>query len=140
MPERVDWFYQRQACRTSRLAQRFLTARGCAVVEVVDADAATVDAQAAVALVRSARKLVAAVRGYVLVWELAEGKYFKFRSFHPRGRTLVGWNAPGGIERDERVRYAILNSAGSLRTPALRKGGVLLVGFSAKAARRVFHK
>jgi hypothetical protein len=110
------------------------------VIEVVDAEAAPVDGQAAVGLVRTARKLVAAVRGYVLVWELAEGKYIKFRSFNPRGRALVGWNAPGGVEGDERVRYALLNRSGSLRTPALRKGGVLLVGFSEKAARRVFRK
>jgi hypothetical protein len=110
------------------------------VVDVVDADAAAVDAQAAIELVRTARKLVAAVRGYVLVWELVDGKFFKFRSFNPGGRALVGWNAPGGVEGDERVRYAILNPSGSLRTPALRKGGVLLVGFSEKAAQRVFRK
>ena len=139
MPERVDWFYYRKTCHGSRLARRFLLTRGCIVAEEVDANAAPVDAPGAMELVRQARKLVVAWHGQVRTWELAGGKFFKFRSFKPAsGRRADGFDAPHGaaIERSD-IWYNVLRD-GVLRTPAIRKGGTLLVGFSEDAVKRVF--
>jgi hypothetical protein len=139
VPERVDWFYYRKGCRASQVARRFLDSRGCAVAEVVDAATAAVDAQATVELIRSVRKLVVAWRGSVRWWELDGGKYYKYRGFKPgRDRRAEGFDAPGGVEVDVRLCSWILGPSGSLRTPALRKGGTLLVGFSEAAVKRVF--
>lgn len=141
MPERVDWFYHRQGCQASRLARRFLDSRGCAVAVVVNATTAALDAQAAVELVRSVRKLVVVWRGSVRWWELADGKYYKHRWFKPgRDARPDGFDAPSGFEVNVRFCSWILNPSGSLRTPTLRKGGTLLVGFSEAAAQRVFRR
>jgi arsenate reductase-like glutaredoxin family protein len=140
VPERIDWFYYRKTCRGSRLARQFLRSQGCAVAEEVDAAAAPVDADAAVELVRQVRKLVVAWHGEVRTWELAGGKFFKFRTFKPAsGRRPEGFDAPHGaaIEGSDTLWYNVLRN-GLLRTPALRKGGTLLVGFSEVAVERVF--
>jgi hypothetical protein len=109
------------------------------VAKEVDAAADPISAPDAVELVRQVNKLVVAWHNEVRVWELAGGKWVKFRIFKPaRGTRPDGIDAPHGSELDGTLRYSILNPAGSLRTPALRKGGTLLVGFSADAAKRVF--
>jgi hypothetical protein len=110
------------------------------VAEEVDAAAAPVDADAAIELVRQVRKLVVAWHGEVRTWELAGGKFFKFRAFKPAsGRRAGGFDAPHGaaIEDADTLWYNVLKD-GLLRTPALRRGRTLLVGFSEEAIERVF--
>ena len=142
MRRQVDWFYHRRGCRGSRLARRFLAARGYAVAEEVDDGAAPVDGPAAFTLLGQVKELVTPIKGDVHVFDLAGGNIFRWRRWSPggNGRAETVWEEEDGCEVDQfaSLQTWLLTSAGSLRTPALRKGGTLLVGFSEAAADRAF--
>jgi arsenate reductase-like glutaredoxin family protein len=138
MPERIAWFYQRKGCKGSKLARAFLLARDSVIAEEVDAIANPIDKEAALEMLRAATKLVVAWRNDVCEYEVADGKIYKYRAFRP-GKKSHGYDAPHGSPITESSGFwHIVVKKGVLRTPSIRKGGLLLVGFSDAAAKRVF--
>ena len=140
MPERVDWFYHRKGCPGSRLARQFLKARGARILEETDAALTPVDVETGIRLMTEVRLVVVAWRSEVVTWEMVNGKWIKYRVFktvHGK-RVCYGTDAPHGSELRRGFVHIITARTGGLRTPTIRKGNRLLIGFSPEAARRVF--
>ncbi|MFT7463974.1 MAG: arsenate reductase-like glutaredoxin family protein [Pseudohongiellaceae bacterium] len=107
MGRKIDWYYRRNSCATCAKADAFLEARGLTPREVVDSRKSKLPKRETVPMLRTTQRLVSM-----------------------KGKTLHDWNLKKNPPMEIDLFEAIMGSTGNLRTPALRIGKTLVVGFN----------
>jgi len=106
MARKIDWYYRRNSCATCAKADAFLEARGLTAREVVDARKVKLPKRETVLMLRSTVRLVSV-----------------------KGKTVHNWNLKKDPPIEKDLFGSIMGSTGNLRSPALRIGKTLVVGF-----------
>lgn len=110
MAKTVDWYYHRSGCKTCGRMDALLTTLGITAKETVSAHKAKLGLDDALALARSVRRIVAA-----------------------RGKSAVELDMSRDAPDDATLARYLLGPTGNLRSPTIRTGKTLLVGFDEDA-------
>lgn len=105
MAKKVDWYYRRNGCNTCKKMDAFLEEHDIEAKEIESANKIRYDEDQAVELASEMSKIIAA-----------------------RGKSVTEIKVKGA-ERDLLVKH-LIGPSGKLRSPAIRKGKTLYIGFS----------
>lgn len=108
MGKQVDWYYRRSGCNTCRKMDEFLVAHDVVAKETLSANQARLGPDAAMELAQTVTKIVAA-----------------------RGKSVVELKTKDCDA--ETLKKYLVGPTGNLRSPVVRKGKTLYVGFHAEA-------
>jgi arsenate reductase-like glutaredoxin family protein len=111
---RVDWFYSRKSCKACAKAKELLSKLGIKPSVSVDASRRRLDKVESFRLAKQVQEVYATHRGFVL--------YLNLRKARPDTVCLS---------------RMILGPGGHLRTPAMKTGRALVVGFDENSYRSV---
>lgn len=106
--KKVDWYYRRSGCNTCKKMDAFLEEHAVTAKETVSANKEKLGPEAALALAKEVSKIVAA-----------------------RGTAVVEIKTKDADE--ELLKKHLVGPTGNLRSPVIRKGKTLFVGFNAEA-------
>lgn len=108
MASKVDWYYRRSGCNTCKKMDAFLEKHAVVPKETVSANKERLGPEAAMELATTVSKIVAA-----------------------RGKSVVEFKTKDADE--ELLRKHLIGPSGNLRSPAVRQGKTLFVGFNEEA-------
>ncbi|MEW4487797.1 ArsC family (seleno)protein [Thalassoglobus sp. JC818] len=108
MASKVDWYYRRSGCTTCKKMDAFLEEHSIVPKETSSANKERRGPEAAFELVETVSKVIAA-----------------------RGKSVVEFKTKGADE--ELLKKHLLGPTGNLRSPIVRKGKTLYVGFNNEA-------
>ena len=106
--KKVDWYYRRSGCNTCKKMAAFLEEHSVTAKETVSANKEKLGADAAMELAQEVSKFVAA-----------------------RGKSVAEFKTKDADE--ELLKKHLVGPTGNLRSPAIRKGKTLYVGFNEEA-------
>lgn len=106
MARKIDWYYRRSSCATCAKADAFLEARGLKARDVVDARKTKLPKRETVLMLRTTQRLVSI-----------------------KGKRVDNWNLKKDPPIEKDLFGSIMGSTGNLRTPSLRVGKTMVVGF-----------
>lgn len=106
--KKVDWYYRRSGCNTCKKMDAFLEQHGVVAKETVSANKEKLGPEVALELAEQVSKIVAA-----------------------RGKSVVEFR-PQDADADF-LRKHLVGPTGNLRSPVIRKGKTLFVGFNEDA-------
>jgi len=106
--KKVDWYYRRSGCNTCKKMDAFLEEHSVTAKETVSANKEKLGADAAMELAQEVSKIVAA-----------------------RGKSVAEFKTKDADE--ELLKKHLVGPTGNLRSPAIRKGKTLYVGFNEEA-------
>jgi arsenate reductase-like glutaredoxin family protein len=115
MPKSIAWMYHRKNCTGCQKAQKVLDRVPHTIGEKVDAGKQRLGRKEALALARSAKRVVTG-----------------------RGKTPVVFDMKSDPPDDDALAAAILGRSGNLKAPTMRIGDTLLVGFNEATYRQMF--
>ena len=108
MGKKIDWYYRRSGCNTCQKLDEYLAENAIEAKETLSANKARLGPEAALELAGTVNKIVAA-----------------------RGKSVVELDAKTADL--ETLKKYLVGPTGNLRTPVVRKGKTLYVGFNAEA-------
>ena len=108
MAKKVDWYYRRSGCNTCKKMDAFLEQHSVEAKEVVSANKEKLGPSDAMSLAETVSKIVAA-----------------------RGKSVVEIKTKSADE--ELLKKHLVGPTGNLRSPVIRKGKTLYVGFNEDA-------
>ncbi|MFN4259196.1 MAG: ArsC family (seleno)protein [Gemmataceae bacterium] len=114
MSKSIDWLYHRKGCTSCKKAQGFLEENTVAVKEHADATKDRRGRDEALALAKTATKIVVA-----------------------KGKKFVTFDMKKAPPDEETLIAHLLGPTGNLRAPTIRAGKTLLVGFNEEAYREI---
>lgn len=106
--KKVDWYYRRSGCNTCKKMDAFLEEHSVTAKETVSANKEKLGPEAAMDLAKEVSKIVAA-----------------------RGKSVVEFKTKDAEE--ELLTKHLVGPTGNLRSPVIRKGKTLYVGFNEEA-------
>ena len=106
--KKVDWYYRRSGCNTCKKMDEFLEKNSVVAKETVSANKEKLGPEYGLALAKEVTKIVAA-----------------------RGKSVVEIQTKDADE--DLLRKHLVGPTGNLRSPVIRKGKTLYVGFSEEA-------
>ncbi len=104
----VDWYYRRSGCNTCKKMDAFLEEHSIVPKETLSANKARLGPEAAMDLAKEVSKIVAA-----------------------RGKSVVEFKTKDADQ--ELLEKHLVGPTGNLRSPVIRKGKTLYVGFNEEA-------
>ena len=108
MAKKVDWYYRRSGCNTCKKMDAFLEEHSVEAKETVSANKEKLGSDDAMELAKTVSTIKAA-----------------------RGKSVVEFKTKNADE--ELLKKHLVGPTGNLRSPAIRKGKTLYVGFNADA-------
>ena len=114
MPGKIDWMYHRKNCVSCQKARGFLESARQEVASHTDARTERRGREEALALAKSMSEVIVG-----------------------KGKKVVTFNMKKHPPDDDTLAAAILGPTGNLKAPTIRKGTILLVGFSEAAYQQV---
>ncbi len=106
--KKVDWYYRRSGCNTCMKMDAFLEENSIEAKETVSAHKARLGPDAALDLAKDVSKIIAA-----------------------RGKSVVEFKTKEADQ--ELLKKHLVGPTGNLRSPVIRKGKTLFVGFNEEA-------
>lgn len=106
MAPQINWYYHRNGCKTCLRMQAYLDEHGIAPQQIESANKVRYDFDQAKALLAGINRIVST-----------------------RGKSATALNLKGDAVDDAALEKAIIGPSGKFRSPAIKVGKTLLIGF-----------